>query len=152
MSLQELWSHLLNNLGNNFSPHPFYNIHSRDENVLLLYGENLITHPNEEWGRLLEFLGLKKDSMKFYIDEEKGFPCLEKPVKYCLNGAKGTSRKIDVRKEYPEDTAIWRKSFSPQIKEMVLFKKICSKIDSKCCRKLKDEKSSFSWAYEYACP
>ncbi|CAG5105391.1 Oidioi.mRNA.OKI2018_I69.chr1.g2090.t1.cds [Oikopleura dioica] len=121
------------------------------ENVLLLDGENLIANPNEEWSRLLEFLGLEKDSLKFYHDKEKGFPCLESPLKYCLNGAKGISRKEDVRQLYPKETEIWRKAFSPKIKELISYMKICDKIDRKCCRKLKKEATSFSWAYEYAC-
>ena len=123
----------------------------RAENVLLLDGENLIANPNEEWSRLLEFLGLEKDSLKFYHDKEKGFPCLESPLKYCLNGAKGISRKEDVRQIYPKETAIWQEAFSPEIKELISYMKICDKIDRKCCRKLKKEASSFSWAYEYAC-
>ena len=121
------------------------------ESVLLLDGERLISHPNEEWSRLLEFLGLEADSLRFYIDEEKGFPCLESPIKYCLNGAKGTSRKSDVREMYPEDTKIWKEAFSAKIKEMILFQKICDEIDKKCCRKLKKDGTLFGWTHEYAC-
>ena len=65
-------------------------------------GENLLNNPNEEWGRILDFLGVEKQDFGFEVVEDKGFPCLDKPLPFCLNSSKGTSRKVDVFKEYPE--------------------------------------------------
>lgn len=59
------------------------------ENFHLVDGENLVQNPDYEWGKLLDFLEVEKDHFKFYKDEEKGFPCLDKPIKHCLNTAKG---------------------------------------------------------------
>ncbi|CBY34960.1 unnamed protein product [Oikopleura dioica] len=121
------------------------------ENFHLVDGENLVQNPNYEWGKLLDFLEVEKDHFKFYKDEEKGFPCLDKPIKHCLNTAKGTSRKTDVRKEYANFTNIWDGLYKPTVLEMINFFKICDKIDEICCEKLSDENSSFSWIHRYAC-
>ena len=51
------------------------------ENVLILDGEFAISNPNEEFARILDFLGVEKSGFEFEIDEQKGFPCLIKPAK-----------------------------------------------------------------------
>jgi len=51
------------------------------ENVLILDGELAIRNPNEEFGRILDFIGVEKRGFEFEIDEQKGFPCLVKPAK-----------------------------------------------------------------------
>ena len=45
---------------------------------------------------LLNFIGEPDSSFKFENDENKGFSCLKKPLPFCLNPAKGNSRKQDV--------------------------------------------------------
>ena len=51
------------------------------ENVLILDGELAIRNPNEEFGRILDFIGVEKSGFEFEIDKQKGFPCLIKPAK-----------------------------------------------------------------------
>jgi hypothetical protein len=52
-------------------------------------GENMISNPNYEWSKLMDFLGLQKEHFDFFVPEEKGFPCLNTPIRHCLNDAKG---------------------------------------------------------------
>ena len=50
----------------------------------------------EEMDLLLNFIGEPDSSFTFENDENKGFSCLKKPLPFCLNPAKGNSRKQDV--------------------------------------------------------
>ena len=59
---------------------PFQDVLGK-ENVLILDGEFAIRNPNEEFGRILDFIGVEKSGFEFEIDEKKGFPCLVKPAK-----------------------------------------------------------------------
>ncbi|CAG5108214.1 Oidioi.mRNA.OKI2018_I69.chr1.g3688.t1.cds [Oikopleura dioica] len=122
-----------------------------EENVLILDGELAIKDPNEGYGQILDFLGLEKEGFELEIDAEKGFPCLIKPAKKCLKDTKGTSRKIDVREEYPKDTAIWTSYFKPFMESLVLHLNLCSEINEECCSKLKKEGALFSFAKYYVC-
>ena len=45
---------------------------------------------------LLDFIGEPDSSFRFENDENKGFSCLQTPLPFCLNPAKGNSRKEDV--------------------------------------------------------
>ena len=45
---------------------------------------------------LLDFIGEPDSSFTFENDENKGFSCLKTPLPFCLNPAKGNSRKEDV--------------------------------------------------------
>ena len=59
------------------------------ENVYVGDGENMISNPNFEWSKLMNFLGLSDFHFNFFVPEEKGFPCLNSPIRHCLNNAKG---------------------------------------------------------------
>ena len=43
----------------------------------------------------------ESDSLRWKTVEEKGFPCLDKPLPFCLNSAKGTSRKVNIFERFP---------------------------------------------------
>ena len=43
---------------------------------------------------MIEFFGLDSSLMEWKFHEEKGFLCLYKPVKFCLENTKGTTRKV----------------------------------------------------------
>ena len=45
---------------------------------------------------LLDFIGEPDSKFTFENDENKGFSCLKEPLPFCLNPAKGNSRKEDV--------------------------------------------------------
>jgi|ERR1712130_507877 len=119
-----------------------------ENNILIIDGENLIRNANWEFKRIVDFIGLDSTHFKFNIPDQKGFPCLLQPIKFCLNGAKGTSRKVDVTKVYPEKTAIWKKTFSVSIKKTIKAFKICAEVDDACCAKLNNR---FTWAKKYFC-
>jgi len=110
-------------------------------------GENLVNNPNEEWARILDFLGVSKKDFGFEVVEDKGFPCLDKPVPYCLNSSKGTSRKVDVFKAYPDETDSWRMTFAPSIqKSMPIFGQPVTR--TFCNAKT----GRFDWTRKYVCP
>jgi len=121
------------------------------ENVYVGDGENMISNPNYEWGKLMDFLGLQKDHFDFFVPEEKGFPCLNTPIRHCLNDAKGTSRKTPVREVYPVETAKWERTFNRSVKNLIVSLEICDAINTRCCAVLADEANSFSWAHAYVC-
>ena len=68
---------------------PFIDVFGED-NVLILDGENMIKDPNTEWKKIIKFIGLEEEHFSFNIPDDKGFPCLAEPIKFCLNSAKGT--------------------------------------------------------------
>ena len=45
---------------------------------------------------LLDFIGESDSKFTFENDSNKGFSCLKEPLPFCLNPAKGNSRKKDV--------------------------------------------------------
>ena len=45
---------------------------------------------------LLDFIGESDSKFTFENDPNKGFSCLKEPLPFCLNPAKGNSRKEDV--------------------------------------------------------
>ena len=49
-----------------------------------------------EMNLLLDFIGGPDSKFTFENDESKGFSCLKEPLPFCLNPAKGNSRKEDV--------------------------------------------------------
>lgn len=71
------------------------------ERLLIVDGENLIKDANNEFTRIANFINLDSSHFSFNIPGGKGFPCLKEPIKFCLNSAKGTSRKIDVMAKTP---------------------------------------------------
>ena len=119
-----------------------------EENVLIVDGENLIKDANFEFDRIVDFMGLSNEHFNFFTPDAKGFPCLHEPIKFCLNAAKGTSRKTDVTKLHPDKTEIWKKVFTPSIQNTVVSFKICPHLDEACCNKLK---TRFTWAAKYFC-
>jgi len=110
-------------------------------------GENLLNNPNEEWGRILDFLGVEKQDFGFEVVEDKGFPCLDKPLPFCLNSSKGTSRKVDVFKEYPNETRTWMKTFTPSIRKSM--KVFGQPVTNEFCRA---DTGRFDWTRKYVCP
>jgi hypothetical protein len=52
--------------------------------VHVVDGHNEIHDPNDEFKRLLQFFNLDDSLIKFKFNEQKGFYCLDIPVKFCL--------------------------------------------------------------------
>ena len=45
-------------------------------------------NPTPEFSKIEEFFGLENE-LEFRFNRTKGFPCLHRPVPYCLSAAKG---------------------------------------------------------------
>ena len=73
----------------------------KDDNIHYVDGENLVKNPQKEMDKILDFLEAPEQIFNFEYDEAKGFGCLKQPLPYCLNPAKGNSRKTDVYTQYP---------------------------------------------------
>lgn len=126
---------------------PFQKAFGEDK-LLIIDGENMIKNANYEFTKIIKFIGLSSNHFSFNIPNQKGFPCLEEPIKFCLNSAKGTSRRQDVTRLYPRKTNVWRDAFEQSIKKTLLAFKICKQLDSACCSKLNHR---FTWASKYFC-
>ena len=60
---------------------------------------------------LLDFLGEPDSKFTFENDQNKGFSCLKEPLPFCLNPAKGNSRKEDVYDIYKAKGFIFFNNF-----------------------------------------
>ena len=74
----------------------------KDTNIFYMDGERMAHNAGEEMNELLDFLEVPKQQFTFENKRNKGFSCLQQPLPFCLNPAKGTSRKTDVYKTYPQ--------------------------------------------------
>ena len=59
-------------------------------NIHFVDGGNVIKNPNTEFSMLETFFKVE-NVMNFTMNEEKGYPCLHRPVPMCLNADKGNS-------------------------------------------------------------
>jgi len=64
-------------------------------------GERMANDAGGEMAKLLEFLEVPEQKFTFENQRNKGFSCLQQPLPFCLNPAKGTSRKSDIYKIFP---------------------------------------------------
>ena len=74
----------------------------KDTNIFYMDGERMAHNAGEEIQELLDFLEVPEQKFTFENKRNKGFSCLQQPLPFCLNPAKGTSRKTDVYKTYPQ--------------------------------------------------
>ena len=92
-----------------------------------------------------EFLELETQNFIFEKIEEKGFPCLIHPIPFCLNKAKGTSRKVDIFEKYKYDTEQWGLTFKPSISDsMDIFG-----LNHNFCQN--QNSTRFNWTRRYIC-
>jgi len=116
------------------------------EEILIVDGENMVRSPNDEWARILSFIEVTQKTFHFEVVEDKGFPCLDTPVPYCLNSSKGTSRKVDVFKHYKNHTDVWMETFRPSVMDsMKIFDQPVT--ESFCS----SDGLRFDWTRKYVC-
>ena len=60
------------------------------KNFLYVDGVRIVSDPNSDFAELEKFFNLDHQ-LEFEMDEEKGCPCLKKPLKFCL-GERGITR------------------------------------------------------------
>ena len=82
--------------GNSNKGLSIYEKHFGRENVYVVDGESLISNPNLEFKLLVEFLQKDPRELIFQMHPETNMPCLMKPILFCLNRSKGTSRQVRV--------------------------------------------------------
>ena len=121
-----------------------------ESNIFYMDGERMAHDAGGEMQLLLDFLGAPKQQFTFENQLNKGFSCLEQPLPFCLNPAKGTSRKEDVYQVFPEITSNavlhmsdeMRKNLSILgLKDYVLQSEICQ-----------DTAVRFQWYKRFVCP
>ena len=119
--------------------------------VYVVDGESVITNPNEEFRLLLDFFKLDNSILKFEMNEETGFHCLQSPINYCLNGGgkfgKGTSRKTtraDKLKKFPQLNTI-ENAYRSQMRKTFEYVYNCN---TDCCSLASNR---FVWLKKYFC-
>lgn len=84
-------------------------------------GGGLVTSPTREFQSIESFLGLR-DELEFKFNEEKGFPCLHRPVPMCLSKAKGRTRgtntKVKPEEVIPDKMAAIRQYYRTEMEQM----------------------------------
>ena len=73
-----------------------------DSHVFIVDGERMAHNADSEMTLLLDFLQVPAQTFSFSNQPNKGFSCIQQPLPFCLNPAKGTSRKSDVYEIFPE--------------------------------------------------
>ena len=90
------------------------------KNFLFVDGVRIVSDPNSEFAEFEKFFDLDHE-LEFEMNEEKGYPCLKKPVKFCLGGEKGNTRGSNektVDELFPEEMKNIREFYVPQIEKM----------------------------------
>lgn len=75
-----------------------------DTHIFIVDGERMAHNADGEMSLLLDFLEVPTQTFSFTNQTNKGFSCLKQPLPFCLNPAKGTSRKSNVYELYPDIT------------------------------------------------
>ena len=115
--------------------------------VHLVDGAREVSDPNDEFGLLLKHFGLDPSLIEFEYNEEKGFYCLEKPVRFCLSDEKGHHSSFDLYEAYP-DMAILREAYRPQMVKLFMHIFKCNR-KVECCQL--DIGDRFTWLRPYIC-
>jgi hypothetical protein len=100
---------------------------------------------------LLDFIGEPDSKFTFENDQNKGFSCLKEPLPFCLNPAKGNSRKEDVYDIYKDKITVpilnnLRNNVGKNL-DLAGLKSFSSK-EAICKNKTK----RFQWASRFICP
>ena len=124
----------------------FDSVLGRDQ-VHVVDGQAVKKSLNSEFDLLLEFFGVPTGLMKFKLDDQKGFYCLEKPVMYCLGENKGVTQKYKSFYDAFPELHILQKAYSNEMYSTFGFIFNC---DSKqeCCSV---QTQRFSWLQNYFC-
>ena len=134
-------------IGNYYSTIQDYEKYFGLRSVHIVDGHNEIINPGEEFTRLLNFLDLDPEPIGFEYNEDKGFYCLEKPLRYCLSEEKGhRNASFNLYEAYPE-FKILKTGYSSQMFKLYKHIYSCQTIEN-CC---KVEEKRFDWLKDYFC-
>ena len=81
--------------GNYFTQlQPYFEVFGNSsERFHFVDGGAILSNPKSEFAKIERFFGLDSE-LEFRFDRTKGFPCLQRPVPYCLSDAKGNCRSL----------------------------------------------------------
>ena len=138
---------ILLQIGNYYSTITDYESVFGKGSVYIVDGHNEIIDPNDEFTRLLDFLNVDSSLIEFQYNKDKGFYCLEKPLRFCLSEEKGhRNSSFNLFEAYPEMNILKRGYKDQMVK---LYKHIYNCPNpSECC---KINESRFSWLKSYFC-
>ena len=125
-----------------------YNSVLGEKFVFIVDGEQILKNPNQEYKLLLDFFGLNFSWIKFKFNHYKGFYCLEIPIKFCLGGDKGVSRKekVDLDEKYPGLSQL-KRIYKPEMFKIFNYIHNCQTVRKCCTLKV----LRFEWTKKYFC-
>jgi len=102
--------------------------------------------------RLLEFLDAPEQTFRFEYDQAKEFGCLQQPLPFCLNPAKGNSRKTDVYKEFPKIAGEALNNIKKNMGSSIKILGLSTKKEKEAICAAKPERENFQWLERFMCP
>ena len=145
-----LW-HDLQQYGNYSSQlRPFFD-HFRRNRFHFIDAQSVLTNPDSEFHLIEDFLKLNHE-LQFSFNQTKGFPCLDKPIPFCLADSKGRSRGTAAN-QHPDDFAPQeikkiREFFKPEMIQIyhLLYPKL--RLKSFCGS---PDSHRFAWLARFVC-
>ena len=123
-----------------------------NDRLFLVDGDQVIKNPENEFGLLMNFFGIKSN-LGFKYSDEKGFYCLDRPIPFCLGKSKGTTKRegnktID-ENLYSQFPAVskWKESYKKSTFE--LFSHIFSCTSTTDCCSI--SVTRWTWLQSYFC-
>ena len=125
----------------------FNSVFERDQ-FHIVDGQAVKNNLNSEFDLLLAFFGLTTGLTIFKLDDQKGFYCLEKPVRYCLGDNKGVTQKKykSIYDAFPE-LHLLQNAYSSEMYSTFKFIFNC-KSKQECCTV---QTERFVWLRSYFC-
>ena len=115
--------------------------------VFLVDGHNEIINPNDEFTRLLTFFDVDPTLIDFQFNAEKGFYCLEKPLRFCLSEEKGhRNSSFNLFDVFPEMNTL-KRGYAAQMTKLYRHIYNCHSTEE-CC---KINETRFNWLKPYFC-
>ena len=90
------------------------------EKIHFVDGGAIVQNPGPEFTEIEHFFGFENE-LEFKFNRTKGFPCLSRPVPYCLSAAKGRTRGTGSTKPddlVPDKMATIRKSYRREMENV----------------------------------
>ena len=147
-----LW-HMLHEYGNYASQLSPYLQNFNRTRFHFIDGQALVKNPDPEFYKIESFLELDHE-LQFKFNRTKGFPCLDKPIPFCLADSKGRSRGTSKKAQHPEEFAPAETDKIRQFfrREMVqLFRILYPKLKiTKFCQD--PDTYRFAWLEKVLCP
>jgi len=129
---------------------PYIEVFGRDS-IHFVDGGRIISEPASEFAKIEQFFGVASE-LEFKFNGAKGFPCLEKPVPYCLSDAKGRTRsqsgKVKPTDKIPHKMRGIRKFYKDEMMNMFQYMFESTSVEEFC----NDSAGfRFSWLEYFIC-